>query len=235
MNLHLITMNALMSDVFEKIVANLVVIKPDAHINQNIVDVGNVNFQFRTGEVSVISTAGIEEKILLILNYVLQISKKSEAPILLFLALKEAEFGMLCIRSISNIDIANLRMGRLSDSELPRLTEAVEKLRNLPLYYSNNFAIAVLESRLKTFQQKFGKIGTILLDADCLAAVKKSALSEGRSIKLSELQRFENLAKKWQYPVLLFTTRECQVNSLAWADGVVSTSPPVRMESISIE
>ena len=68
--------------------------------------------------------------------------------------------------SIGRINQGHLRTGKLTDDEWPRLTEAIEKLRNISLHIDETPGLTPSELRAnaRRLARQCGKLGLIVVD-----------------------------------------------------------------------
>jgi replicative DNA helicase len=129
-------------------------------------------------------------------------------------ALNEGVFSMemgasqLAIRivgSIGRIDQTRLRTGKLLDEEWPRLTEAVEKLRNVSLSIDETPGLTPSELRAsaRRLARNCGKLGLVVVDYLQLMSGSSGTDGDNRATELGEISRgLKMLAKELQCPVI---------------------------------
>jgi replicative DNA helicase len=116
--------------------------------------------------------------------------------------------GQLAVRivgSIGRIDQTHLRTGRLTDDEWPRLTEAIEKLRNVSLHIDETPGLTTSELRAnaRRLARQCGKLGLIVVDYLQLMSVSSDMSDENRATAVGEISRgLKMLAKELQCPVI---------------------------------
>jgi replicative DNA helicase len=97
-----------------------------------------------------------------------------------------------------------LRTGKLTDEEWPRLTEAIEKLRNISLHIDETAGLTASELRAnaRRLARQCGKLGLIVVDY--LQLMSGSAGdNENRATELGEISRgLKMLAKELGCPVI---------------------------------
>jgi replicative DNA helicase len=77
-----------------------------------------------------------------------------------------SQLAVRIVGSIGRIDQGHLRTGKLSDEEWPRLTEAIEKLRNVSLHIDETPGLTSSELRAnaRRLARQCGKLGLIVVD-----------------------------------------------------------------------
>ena len=125
-------------------------------------------------------------------------------PVLVFSMEMPAE--QLIIRmlsSIGRIDQTRIRTGKLEQEDWPKLSGAVSKLKDLPLFIDDTPALTPTElrSRARRIAREHGQIGMIMVDYIQLMQVAGS--SEGRTAEISEISRsLKAIAKEFACPMV---------------------------------
>jgi replicative DNA helicase len=110
---------------------------------------------------------------------------------------------MRSLASIGGINQTRVRTGKLEEEDWPKLSSAVSKLKDKPLYIDDTPALspAEMRARLRRIQKDEGKIGMIMLDYVQLMQIK--GFTEGRTAEISEISRsLKGLAKEFECPVV---------------------------------
>jgi len=116
-----------------------------------------------------------------------------------------SQLAVRIVGSIGRIDQGHLRTGKLTDEEWPRLTEAIEKLRNISLHIDETPGLSVSELRAnaRRLSRTCGKLGLIVVDYIQLMSVSSGMDSENRATAVGEISRgLKMLAKELQCPVI---------------------------------
>ena len=112
---------------------------------------------------------------------------------------------MRIVGSLGRINQGNLRTGKLSDEEWPRLTEAIEKLRTVSLHIDETPGLTPSELRAnaRRLARQCGKLGLIVVDYLQLMSGSSGSQGENRATELGEISRgLKMLAKELQCPVI---------------------------------
>jgi len=115
-----------------------------------------------------------------------------------------AQLAVRIVGSIGRINQGHLRTGKLSDDEWPRLTEAIERLRNVSLHIDETPGLtpAELRANARRLARQCGKLGLIVVDYLQLMSGSQSD-GENRATELGEISRgLKMLAKELQCPVI---------------------------------
>jgi len=127
-----------------------------------------------------------------------------DKPILVFSM--EMPANQLIIRmlsSIGKIDQTRIRNGKLESEDWPKLSTAVSKLKDRPLFIDDTPALTPTEirSRARRVMRDSGQLGMIMIDYMQLMQVAGS--SEGRTAEISEISRsLKAIAKEFNCPMV---------------------------------
>jgi replicative DNA helicase len=101
------------------------------------------------------------------------------------------------------VDQHKLRTGRLKDEEWSRLTEAMSKLHDAPIYIDETGALTALElrARARRLKRQYQKLGLIVVDY--LQLMSATTQGENRATEISEISRsLKAMAKELDVPVV---------------------------------
>ncbi|MBB3047758.1 replicative DNA helicase [Litorivivens lipolytica] len=111
---------------------------------------------------------------------------------------------MRMLSSIGRIDQTKVRTGKLDQEDWPKLSAAVNKLKDRPLFIDDTPALTPTEvrSRTRKIAREHGDIGMIMLDYLQLMQVAGRS-GEGRTAEISEISRsLKGIAKEFNCPVV---------------------------------
>jgi replicative DNA helicase len=127
-------------------------------------------------------------------------------PVAIFsMEMGAAQLAVRIVGSIGRVNQGNLRTGKLSDEEWPRLTEAIERLRTVSLHIDETPGLTPSELRAnaRRLARQCGKLGLIVVDYLQLMSGSGSSSSDNRATELGEISRgLKMLAKELQCPVI---------------------------------
>ncbi|AKH70518.1 replicative DNA helicase [Spongiibacter sp. IMCC21906] len=130
---------------------------------------------------------------------------KSEKPMLVFsMEMPANQLMMRMLSSVGRIDQGRVRTGRLEEDDWPKLTGAVSKLKDRPLYIDDTPALTPTElrSRARKILREHGSIGMMMIDYLQLMQVAGRG-GEGRTAEISEISRsLKGIAKEFNCPVV---------------------------------
>lgn len=128
-----------------------------------------------------------------------------DKPVLVFsMEMPADQIMMRMISSVGRIDQGKVRSGKLDEEDWPKLTTAVKRLKDRPLFIDDTPALTPTEvrSRARKVMREHGDLGMIMLDYLQLMQVA-GGKSEGRTAEISEISRsLKGIAKEFQCPVV---------------------------------
>ncbi len=127
-----------------------------------------------------------------------------ERPILVFSMEMPADSLIIrMLSSVGRIDQTRIRNGKLEQEDWPKLSTAVSKLKDVPLYIDDTAALTPTEirSRSRRVAREQGQLGMIMVDY--LQLMQIAGSSDGRTAEISEISRsLKAIAKEFQCPVV---------------------------------
>ncbi len=114
-----------------------------------------------------------------------------------------AQLAMRMLGSVGKLDQHKVRTGRLDDQDWPRLTHALGKLNEAPIFIDESAALNALElrARARRLYRQQGELGLIVVDY--LQLMSSSSQGENRATEISEISRaLKGLAKELKVPVI---------------------------------
>ncbi|KAA1188864.1 replicative DNA helicase [Pseudohalioglobus sediminis] len=129
----------------------------------------------------------------------------TQRPILVFsMEMPADQLVIRMLSSIGRIDQTRIRTGKLEQEDWPKLTVAINKLHDMPLFIDDTPALTPTEVRSrvrKVVRENNGELGMIMLDY--LQLMQVAGSSEGRTAEISEISRsLKAIAKEFQVPVV---------------------------------
>ena len=158
------------------------------------------------GDLIVLAARPSMGKTALAINIAENVAVQEGLPVAVFsMEMGASQLAVRIVGSIGRIDQGHLRTGKLSDDEWPRLTEAIEKLRNVSLHIDETPGLTPSELRAnaRRLSRQCGKLGLIVVDYLQLMTGSSSDGSDNRATELGEISRgLKMLAKELQCPVM---------------------------------
>jgi replicative DNA helicase len=158
------------------------------------------------GDLIVLAARPSMGKTALAINIAENVAVQEGLPVAVFsMEMGASQLAIRIVGSIGRIDQGHLRTGKLSDDEWPRLTEAIEKLRNVSLHIDETPGLTPSELRAnaRRLSRQCGKLGLIVVDYLQLMTGSSSDGGDNRATELGEISRgLKMLAKELQCPVI---------------------------------
>ncbi len=125
-------------------------------------------------------------------------------PILVFSMEMPADSLIIrMLSSVGRIDQTRLRNGKLEQEDWPKLSAAVTKLKDVPLFIDDTPALTPTEvrSRARRVARENGGLGMIMVDY--LQLMQVAGSSDGRTAEISEISRsLKAIAKEFKVPMV---------------------------------
>jgi replicative DNA helicase len=169
-------------------------------------DLDRMTSGFQAGDMIVLAARPSMGKTALAINIAEHVALNEGLPVAVFsMEMGASQLAVRIVGSIGRIDQTHLRTGKLTDDEWPRLTEAIEKLRNVSLHIDESPGLSASELRAnaRRLARQCGKLGLIVVDYLQLMSVSASMSDENRATAVGEISRgLKMLAKELQCPVI---------------------------------
>ncbi|MBR7069377.1 MAG: replicative DNA helicase [Oxalobacter sp.] len=129
---------------------------------------------------------------------------EQQLPVCIFsMEMSGAQLAGRMLGSVGRLDQHRLRTGRLQDSDWDKLTFAMGKMNDAPLYVDETPALNSMElrARARRLAKQCGQLGLIIIDY--LQLMSPSSAGENRATEISEISRgLKALAKELNCPVI---------------------------------
>jgi replicative DNA helicase len=157
------------------------------------------------GDLIVLAARPSMGKTALAINIAEHVALNEGLPVAVFsMEMGASQLAIRIVGSIGRIDQGRLRTGKLTPDEWPRLTESIEKLRNVSLHIDETPGLTPSELRAnaRRLARQCGKLGLIVVDYLQLMSGSSSD-GENRATEIGEISRgLKMLAKELQCPVI---------------------------------
>jgi replicative DNA helicase len=139
----------------------------------------------------------------LVMNVAAHIAVNLRRPAVMFsLEMSQMELVQRVLAAEAKVDSERLRTGRLHDTDWPKLSQAMGRLAEAPLFIDDTPGITLMEIRSKARRLK-QKHGLDLLIVDYLQLMQSHRRVENRVQEVAELSRgLKILAKELEIPVI---------------------------------
>ena len=140
------------------------------------------------------------------INIAENIALDSKLPVAIFsMEMGAAQLAMRMLGSVGKLNQHDLRSGKLQDDDWGRLTHALGRLNDAPIFIDESAALSSLElrARARRLHRQHGQLGLIVVDYLQLMSSNAGKASENRATEISEISRsLKGLAKELEVPVM---------------------------------
>ncbi|WP_374408135.1 replicative DNA helicase [Hydrogenophaga sp.] len=170
------------------------------------IDLDRMTSGLQAGDLVVLAARPSMGKTAFAINIAEHVALNEGLPVAVFsMEMGAAQLAVRIVGSIGRINQSHLRTGKLTDDEWPRLTEAIERLRNISLHIDETPGLTPSELRAnaRRLARQCGKLGLIVVDYLQLMSGSNSDGGDNRATELGEISRgLKMLAKELQCPVI---------------------------------
>jgi replicative DNA helicase len=137
------------------------------------------------------------------LGVVAHAAMEANVPTLFFsLEMSHPEISQRLLSAEARVDQTRLRNGRLQESDWPKITHAIGRLAEAPIFVDDNPNISVMDIRAKARRMK-SRDGLGLIVIDYLQLMTGRSRAENRQVEISEISRnLKVLARELSVPVI---------------------------------
>jgi len=129
----------------------------------------------------------------------------ARVPVLLFsLEMSHLELTQRMLCSEAAVDATRMRNGRLLESDWPKISDAIGRLGDAPIYIDDNPNLTVMDIRAKARRLKAREgLGLVVVDYLQLMSGHAKSRAENRQVEVSEISRgLKVLARELDIPVI---------------------------------
>ena len=159
---------------------------------------------FQAGDLIIVAGRPSMGKTAFSLNIAEHVALDLRKPVAVFsMEMSGAQLAMRLLGSVGRLDQHRVRTGRLDDQDWPKLTHALGRLNEAPLFIDESAALNALElrARARRLYRQYGELGLIIVDY--LQLMSSSSQGENRATEISEISRaLKGLAKELKVPVI---------------------------------
>ena len=127
-------------------------------------------------------------------------------PVAIFsMEMASTQLAMRMIGSVGRLDQHRMRTGRLEDEDWEKLTTALGKLNEAPIFIDEGASLSSIDvrARARRLHRQCGKLGLIVVDYLQLMSAPAGKQGENRATEISEISRsLKALAKELDCPVV---------------------------------
>ncbi|MDO5623222.1 MAG: replicative DNA helicase [Pseudomonadota bacterium] len=169
------------------------------------IDLDRMTAGLQAGDLVILAARPSMGKTAFAVNIAEHVAMRERLPVAVFsMEMGASQLAVRIVGSIARVDQGHLRTGRLTTDEWPRLTEAIENLREVSLHIDETPGLTPSELRAnaRRLARQCGKLGLIVVDYLQLMSGSSSD-GENRATELGEISRgLKALAKELQCPVI---------------------------------
>lgn len=158
---------------------------------------------FQPANLVVVAARPSMGKTSLVLNIAANAALKLKVPVALFsLEMSENELTQRLLCAEARVDSQNMRTGNLRDDDWPKLSSALGRLAEAPIFIDDSAETTIMEMRAKARRLKH-KEGLGLIVIDYLQLMCGNGRTENRQQEISEISRsLKILARELEVPVI---------------------------------
>ena len=173
-------------------------------ISTGFIELDNMTSGLQDSDLVIVAGRPSMGKTAFAMNLVEHAVLNQDKPILVFSMEMPADSLIIrMLSSIGRIDQTRLRNGKLEQEDWPKLSAAVTKLKDVPLYIDDTPALTPTEirSRARRVAREHGGLGMIMVDY--LRLMQVAGSSDGRTAEISEISRsLKAIAKEFKVPMV---------------------------------
>ncbi|THF57717.1 replicative DNA helicase [Pseudothauera rhizosphaerae] len=169
-----------------------------------LVDLDGLTSGLQPSDMIVVAGRPAMGKTTFALNVAEHIAVECRLPVAIFsMEMPGTQLATRFISSIGRIDQSKIRSGRLGDEDWQRLTAAMGKLYDAPIYIDETPGLNPIDlrARCRRLARQCGKLGLIVIDY--LQLMSSTRDGDNRAAELSEISRsVKSLAKELHVPII---------------------------------
>ncbi|MEQ1674016.1 MAG: replicative DNA helicase [Candidatus Nitrotoga sp.] len=169
-------------------------------------DLDNMTSGLQPGELIIVAGRPSMGKTAFAINIAEHVALEEKKPVAIFsMEMGGTQLAMRMLGSIGKLNQHHLRTGQLEDDDWPRLTYALGRLNDAPIFIDESAALNSLElrSRARRLHRQNDGLGLIVVDYLQLMSAPSGKQSENRATEISEISRsLKALAKELRVPVV---------------------------------
>ncbi len=169
-------------------------------------DLDNMTSGFQPGDLIIVAGRPSMGKTAFSINIAENVALDTGLPVAVFsMEMGATQLAMRMIGSVGRLDQHKMRTGRLEDEDWVRLTTALGKLNDAPIFIDEGAGLSSFDvrARARRLHRQAGKLGLIVVDYLQLMSAPSGKQGENRATEISEISRsLKALAKELDCPVV---------------------------------
>ena len=170
-----------------------------------LIDLDQMTAGLQPGDLIIVAGRPSMGKTALALNFAEHVAMDIGMPVAIFsMEMSGMQLAARVLSSIARVDQHKMRTARLSDEEWQRLSHAMGRLHEAPVFIDETPALNALElrARARRLKRQCGKLGLLMVDYLQLMSATTHG-QENRATEISEISRsLKALAKELDVPVI---------------------------------
>jgi len=169
-------------------------------------DLDSMTSGFQPGDLIIVAGRPSMGKTAFSLNIAENVALDTGLPVAVFsMEMAATQLAMRMIGSVGRLDQHRMRTGRLEDEDWVRLTTALGRLNDAPIFIDEGAGLTSFDvrARARRLHRQCGKLGLIVVDYLQLMSAPTNRQGENRATEISEISRsLKALAKELDVPVV---------------------------------
>ena len=169
-------------------------------------DLDSMTSGFQGGDLVIVAGRPSMGKTAFSINIAENVALDTGLPVAIFsMEMASTQLAMRMIGSVGRLDQHRMRTGKLEDEDWEKLTTALGKLNEAPIFIDEGAALSSFDvrARARRLHRQCGKLGLIVVDYLQLMAAPAGRQGENRATEISEISRsLKALAKELDCPVV---------------------------------
>ncbi|GHT96424.1 replicative DNA helicase [Betaproteobacteria bacterium] len=184
------------------------------------IDLDGLTSGLQPSDMLVLAARPAMGKTTLALNIAEHVAVEQKLPVAIFsMEMPATQLASRFIASVGRVALQNIRKGQLSDDDWQRITMAVGKLYEAPIYIDETGGLNVIDlrSRARRLARQCGQLGLIVIDyLQLMSGISSNRDSNNRTAEVSEISRsVKALAKELNVPIIALSQLNRSVESRA--------------------
>lgn len=175
-------------------------------ISTGFSDLDSMTSGFQPGDLIIVAGRPSMGKTAFSLNIAENVALDSNKAVAVFsMEMAATQLAMRMIGSVGRLDQHRMRTGRLEDEDWVRLTTALGRLNEAPIFIDEGAGLNSFDvrARARRLHRQTGELGLIVVDYLQLMSGASGRQSENRATEISEISRsLKSLAKELNVPVV---------------------------------
>lgn len=173
-------------------------------VSTGFADLDDMTTGMQSGDLLIVAARPSMGKTTFAMNLVEEAALNQDKSVVVFsLEMPADQLITRSMASLGRIDMGRVKTGKLNEDDFPKLTKAVNLLKDRKLFIDDTPGISPTEmrSRLRRLVREHGDVGMIMVDY--LQLMKIKGFTEGRTNEISEISRsLKAIAKEFECPMI---------------------------------